>query len=548
MNGLVVAELRTLGNLVRTKPGRRLATGTGIGFVMLGMMSLWFAQALLESPQLLATLQRHTGDDSLRSLLGYGLLACPLVATWLGLALAQRQLFDTPELQLWRQSPMPAFLVPLQVLLRAAFVSTCWAGALAGPFVVTLLAHSPAPAIAFALVPLAIVAGTLPLLAVLLAVHIVLVRFCAGRTLRMVLLLLGAIASVGFSAWLLQTMFATGTERAEQVVAVANVRSELPWTVAAGASLLAAAARGTFDASALVTLLSTLVAAVAMFAAVGLLHATAYERHLATEPPLWRSRGRRWPHRLADVVRNKEFAQLLQQPGALLGVLLFAVLGFALAKGEVLVAGMLSQSRLPQHVVHTAVLLAQWFLAVLLVLYAHMGRLALWDGAQWSLYMASPASPLAILRGKLQAVFVFLLWPLVLVLTVGALHFGAERAALATTAAIALGGTLAAIGVLAVIGTLPILMRPDEGGQILQGGKSFLGAMLLVLGFELVMSPAMFGWLWLSEHAHRHPVTARDVAAWTPWIVGTAGVYGMALATVGIAIGARNFRRMLQPR
>ena len=545
---LVAADLRALGNLAALPQGRRLATSTLIGFLMLGTMSAWFADAIVHSPQLLAMLRQQSGDATLRGLLGYGLMACPLVATWLGLALAQRQLFDAPELQLWRQSPLRPMALPLHVLLRAGFLSSCWALALAGPFVVTLLLQSPAPALAIALVPLAVVAGTVPLLAVLLAAHIVLVRFLAGRWLRLLFLLVGAGASVAFSAWLLLTMFASGQERALDVVAVAGDPKGLPWTVAASATLLASAERGVLDTDALLHMLGTLAGAVAVFAVVATLHPGAYERHLAAEPPLWRAARRRWPQRLTAVVRKKEFAQLVQQPGALLGFLLFAAMVFALAKGEVLVGGMLGNANLPRRAVHSAVMLAQWFLAVLLVLYAHMGRLVVWDATQWPLYMASPASPGAILRGKLQAVFVFLLWPLLLVLVAGAWLLGAGRAALVATAGTALGGTFGAIGVLAVIGTLPPLVRPDDGGQVQQGGKNFLGAILLVLGFEAVAAPAMFGWLWLVDHARHSPVRAADVAAWTPWLVGAALLYGLTLASVGTWAGTRNIARMLRPR
>jgi hypothetical protein len=545
---LVAADLRALGNLAATAQGRRLATGTLIGFLMLGTMSAWFADAILHAPQLLVMVRQQSGDATLRGLLGYGLLACPLVATWLGLALAQRQLFEAPELQLWRLSPLPSITLPLHVLLRASFLSSCWALALAGPFVVTLLLQSPNPALAIALVPLAVVAGTVPLLAVLLAVHIVLVRFLAGRWLRLVFVLVGAGASVAFSVWLLLTLFASGQERALDVAAVAGDPAGLPWTVAPGATLLAAADRGRLDTDALLHLLATLAASVAVFATVATLHPKAHERHLAAEPPSWRAARRRWPQGLAAVVRKKEFAQLLQQPGALLGFLLFAGMVLALAKGEVLVGGMLGNDRLPRHVVHTAVLLAQWFLAVLLVLYAHMGRLVAWDQAQWSLYVAAPADPGAILRGKLQAVFVFLLWPLLLVLVSGAWLLGAGQATLAATAGVALGGTLGAVGVLAVIGTLPILVRPDDGGQVQQGGKNFLGAILLVLGFEVVASPAMFGWLWLLDHSRRTTVRASEVAAWTPWVIGASLVYGALLAVVGTGLGTRNFARMLRPR
>ncbi len=115
------------------------------------------------------------------------------------IGLAQRQLFDSPELLLWRQAPIARWRPALQVLLRAGFTSSCWAAALAAPFLVAVLRHHDASPLGYAMLPVAIVGATLPLLAILLAVQIVLMRFFAGRWLRLLLATAGALASVGFS-------------------------------------------------------------------------------------------------------------------------------------------------------------------------------------------------------------------------------------------------------------------------------------------------------------------------------------------------------------
>jgi hypothetical protein len=177
-----------------------------------------------------------------------------------------------------------------------------------------------------------------------------------------------------------------------------------------------------------------------------------------------------------------------------------------------------------------------------------MGRLALWDGAQWSLYMTAPASPGAILRGKLQAVLIFLMWPLVLVGAAGRHFFGASDLALVTFAGIAFAGTLAALGALAVVGTWPRLMRPDDGGQIVQGGRSFFAAIVLVLVFEFALSPALYGWLWMQDYARLQGLGEETARRAAPWVVGGAWLLGAVVGALGVAIGARNFRRLSSPR
>ena len=545
--GLLVADLRTLANLALTRLGRRALLGLGIGLVLLATISWWFAHTILEHPQLQWRLVRNHPGEELRGLIGYGLMACPLVATWLGLSLAQRQLFEAPELSLWRQAPLAGWRGPLQVLLRAGFVSSCWAAVLAGPFVVAVLQRSAATASTYALLPLAIVGATVPLLGSLLAVQIVLLRFFAGRWLRFVLAITGALASVGFSTWLLLTLFRSPQARVQSVATIAEEPQSLPWTVDLGAQLLADSANGGFDGRALLGLSAWLLLTFAGFQIVARLHPAAYERHLAAEPPLFRRAGQRWPASLAAVVRNKEFAQVLQQPGALISFLVFGVLVFALTKQQVMVGGILGNPRLPPEVAQLGALCAQWFLAVLLVLYAHMGRLVLWDSGQWSLFVGAPVAPRALLRGKLVAIGVFLLWPLLLVAGSGAQLLGVEAPTLSVFAGIALGGTLAALGVLAVVGTLPLLMRPDDGGQIVQGGRSFLAALVLVLVFQLVMAPGVVAWSWLVEHVTATRGRAADSWQWAPWLVAAALAYGLLVAALGVWIGGRNFRRLLQP-
>ncbi|MFK7741282.1 MAG: hypothetical protein AB8H80_13260 [Planctomycetota bacterium] len=545
---LLLADLRALGNLPTSANGRRALFGMLSGLFLLALMSWWLARSILESPRLLRVIVERSGDDPMLGLCGYGLMTCPMVATWLGLATAQRQLFETPEMMLWRQAPIAGWRGPVQILIRALAVSLLWSSALAGPFLVALLQKSPATPLAYVLIPLAILCCTAPLLALLLGAQIIMVRVFAGRWLRLVLTLIASLASVVFTVWLLLNLFTTGRERLHEVeFAAANAQS-LPATVHSAASMLAAAATGRFEGAHLHLVLLWLVAALGAFGLAALLHTRAHERYLESYRPIWRRAGRRWPASLAANVRKKEFAQVLQQPGALIGFLVFAVLVFGLARQHVLVGGILRQTRLPSEARELAALLTWWFLAVLLVLYTHMGRLALWDGAQWPLYMASPSRGFAILRGKLQAVAVFLLWPLLLVAAVGLQLLHAETSTVLWFCGFAVAGTLAALGIVAIIGTWPRLMRPDSEGQILQGGKSFLAAMVMVMTFQLAMLPAMAGWQILLRRASVERMSYDILIAEAPWMLAAALGYGLILALVGCWVGARNYRRLLAPR
>ena len=112
---LLAADLRALANLPMNAVGRRMTLGLVVGLGLLSLMSWWLAKAVLDSVQMQRMMGLHAGHDVTARLIGYGLMTCPMVATWLGLATAQRQLFETPELMLWRQAPIAGFRGPMQI-------------------------------------------------------------------------------------------------------------------------------------------------------------------------------------------------------------------------------------------------------------------------------------------------------------------------------------------------------------------------------------------------------------------------------------------------
>jgi hypothetical protein len=160
--------------------------------------------------------------------------------------------------------------------------------------------------------------------------------------------------------------------------------------------------------------------------------------------------------------------------------------------------------------------------------------------------MKSPAAPWTVLRGKLQAVCLLLLWPLLVVAVVGAQTFAAGAAAQALFLALALGGTALALGTVAMIGSWPRLMRPDTGGQITQGSRMLVASLVLIMTFELAIAPGWMAWHWLCRETVRggEPAT-RAALGWTLPATLSWALLGCAFFCW---LGARNYRRLLQPR
>src|SRR5712671_4607319 len=119
--GLLTADLRALGNVLHRTSGRRLLVGHGTAVTALALVSLLIGLAMLSDPQLLELLLGR--GKSLHTLLGFALLPGPIVTGWLGLGLAQRLLFESPELPLWLSAPGRSLRAPVQVLLRVLFTS-----------------------------------------------------------------------------------------------------------------------------------------------------------------------------------------------------------------------------------------------------------------------------------------------------------------------------------------------------------------------------------------------------------------------------------------
>lgn len=546
--GLLRADLLSLGNVLHRRAARRLLVGHLVALSTLAALSLLLGQATLSHPQV--WVMTPGGALSSRQLLAAALMPCALVTGWLGLGLAQRLLFETPELSLWRTAPLPAPRGAVQVLMRVAFVTLLWAAAMVLPFASLVLHQAGATAGACLLLPLAMLLVVLPLLCPLMAVQIVLQRFFAGPLLQLVFTVLTALGSLLFYLFVLVGVLAPSRAQVAQLGQLATEHPGLPWNVDASAHLLLLFAGEPAEPALLLRALAWTLGTLLLLLLVSPLHPRAVEAHNRAHRPLFqRKNGQSWPAGTAASMRRKELAQLLQQPSQLFGMLMFGVMVFVLAN-QGFVAGILRTEGLADSLKQCTAMLALWFMAVLLVLGAHMGRIALWDGAQWPLYLAAPVRPRAILLGKLQAIALLLLWPVAVVTLAGATLLHASGTALLLFVPLALIGNLIALGVTAVVGTLPHVIRPDASGQIEQGSRSLLAAMLLIVGFIVVaMMPGHLFWLWLQrlEQSGSH-IGEAEATAMAPGVLLATLIYGGLVGGLGLWLGSHNFARLLRPR
>jgi hypothetical protein len=544
--GLLRADLQALRNGLRSD-GRGSLAGRWLPPTILALMHWLLGNVLLQHRELLHVL--HRGGDPIAYLLASALAPGPVVAGWIGFAMAQRQLFEAPELLLWQAAPLWRGRAALQVLLRAVGNALLWTTALSAPLLVQLLLEAGAGAAAFMLLPLALVAVCVPSLCIVVAVQIVLLRLAHGRVARLFTAVTSTLAAFGFPVFLLAQVFAGGQSGADQLVRDARGGSSAGQLTGAAARLLQEATAGSVSAGALLDVLLPLLLGAALVAVAVPLHARAVQNHQLARTAR-SARHSRWPARPMAVLRRKEWAQLLQQPGAILHMVLVGALVHLFAAKGTLVHGLTADAALPAAVQQVAAMLTLWFVAVLMLLYSHMGRLAAWDGAQWPLYVQAPVEPRALLAAKLQVIASLLAWPMFVAGWAGVQWLDADAASVLPFIGFAAAGSLAALAVVAAVGTWPWLVRAEPDGRLTQGSRGLVGSLVLVFAFYFALSPALVAWLWLLQR-YRVDLTidrVPEVAEWAPAMLLAAFGFAALLLAAALLVSTRNYRRMLAAR
>lgn len=545
---LLLADLRAVLNGLR-RDGRGSMTGRLLPPLTLGCMYWLLGRMLLEHWEFFSVVRG--GGEPLDYLVAHALSPCPVIAGWIGFAQAQRHLFGSPELPLWLSAPVWRGRAATQILLRSSGTALLWAAALALPLLLQLLAYArehqiPVSATAYLILPLALATAVLPSLCVVLALQIGLMRMARGRIARAALGATSSLAAFGFPIFLLAQVFAGASGRAQELSTAARDGAQPPPLVATAARLVDAGMNDTVTLAAMQPALILLAGSIAAFLMVAGLHPVALQNYQLAHRPRRISR-RNWPASPLGAIRRKEFAQLLQQPGALLHMLVVGGMVYVLAAKRFFVSGLLNSVAMPAPARHCAAMLALWFLAVLMLLYAHMGRLAIWDGKQWPLYLQAPTRHVTLLIGKLQVIAALLLWPIVVAGAAGLHWFGAELGTVVMFVGFALAGNLVALAVVAAVGTWPWLVRRELNGTLSQGSRGLIGSIVLVMTFYLALSPALVMWITLGDPS-RFVVNGFDMIDWAPWLLLMAFAFAGLLAAGSLWLSSYNYSKLMRSR
>jgi hypothetical protein len=485
---LARAELQVLLNLATKREGRRILVSALVSLVFLGFVADRFGQVFAVSPQIVDV---AAGPGGLRALAGALLTPALLVVLWFGFGGGPRQLFELPQLELLLQSPRRAAVVLGATWLRFGLLVSLWCTVLAAPAAARVGAALGIE-IGWLSTAVGCVCLTLPVLALIFAVQILLMRFFAGRVTRLLLTGLGALGSIAFSLLLIAGALADEEDTVRTILGALRGRALWPFVLDAPAALWAELAVGRPSLAALGRAALLLGGSAVLMVGLAGLYRVGYENaKVAVDPLLRFGRGRRWPAAPAWVIFRKEVAQLVHQPGQLIGLLFSALVIVVLAGGRFLAGPFGQELRLTETERQVFAMLALWLFAQLTIAPGCLLRIAVAEGAQWPLWIAAPVRTRSFLAGKLLATGILMAWPALVAATVGVLRFRAGPEALLGFGLIVPAGILWIASATALVGTIPPLMRPRVERNNL---VTLVGVLLLMLLMQATAVPGLLAW------------------------------------------------------
>lgn len=539
---LLTADLASLANLFRRREGRRLLFSAALSLGFLGFVADLFGQIVARSPQLG---QMAGGAGGMDSLLGSMLVPALLLSLWFGFGGGPRQLFELRQIEMLLQAPLAAPKVLLATWLRFGAIVSLWCTVLCAPMA-GRVGEGLGVRVPWTVAAIACACLALPAVAVLLSLQVVLMRFFAGRFTRLLLTSLGAAGSIAFSLLLIAGVLAQ-EETVRMILAAARGQAVWPFLLDAPARLWAELVRdGVPRVATIGRVLAVLGGAAGLVAAVGVLYRTAYENARGSVEPVLRwGRGRRWPSAATAVVFRKEIAQMLHQPGQLVGLLFSAVLVVVLAGGRFLGGAFAQDMPATEGERHVFVMLALWLFAQLTVAPGCLMRIVISEGTQWVVFVGAPVRSLSLLLGKLGAVALLMTWPAVVAGAVGVVRYGVGPTTLLAFVAVVPACILWTAAATTMVGTIPTLMRPrPERNNLL----ALVGVVLLMVVLQVTAVPGLLAWsLCARRGIGDGPLAGMSDDAAHAALIGGAWAAATLATCLALAVATFQVRRLRAP-
>lgn len=580
---LLVADLQAMGNLVRKGPGRRTLLGGLAVLALLAILSLALGSTVLRSPEmrglLLGTYQGIGGGSGPTggidtnpgggsgTLLAMALGPSLALALWYGLSAGHRLLFETPEVQLCGNAPMPPQLLVAHAAIRAWWLGGLHGLALSGPATALMLNWLGADWTSYAALPVAVFLCMAPVLVIALLSHLLLARFFSGRGMQVVLAAMMGVLSLGISGLLVATAF-LDSEDLRGLAGQVNEGLEPPLFAAGGAALLLATVEPVWDHGALLRTVGALVAALLFLMLAADLHPRAVECNQAARSrkgakggPLAKGSGASRlqgdrqgskPVGIGRAIAIKELCAFREQPRAALGLLLSTGMLWWLSREGGLSRTVERGAAQWPEFAGVTVMLGLSLLGLLLLLPAQTPRLVLADARSWNLYANAPVGPWALLRGKLAILGGIAFWPFLVAATLGITVIGVPKASVPWFLGVGVCVAATATGAIAAVGTWPRLVKGDIQDRTNLGLRALFTALLSIAALDLLALPLTLPWAWVAvtNATYGTNSTAAEQAGQTDPMITLAWLTlaeTLLIGGGGLLLARWNLARLLRP-
>jgi len=458
-------ELRCLLNLFRRDEGRRKLIEASITIVCIAAGSLLVGRQIFHSAPVLEAVSQDTSGVVLRMLLAASLLPPAILALSVALQEARRRLFEPGPAELLLVSPLPPLAQILAVYLRLLLSTGLYGTALAAPALFDFLGRIGHARGAVLAVPFAVLCLIAPLVAVVMSVQIVAMRWLASPRVKGVLSVVGALSSITF-ALLCAVGFLAPGKAGEALAGLSGSDFAMPFWLEAPAALLALGG-AEVSRSEIVVAALLLVSGLVLLALSAPLYRRAYENSTVAAGSwprgLLRSLGRSWPKNIERSVAKREIVRIVQQPASLVGYLFIGLMIVLIASGAFGSASARSEAT-PESLADASAVFGPWYLVILMLSILVVTSLGLEGSAEHTLLAASPASRPALLRGKLLTMLPPYGWCLFVAVVAGAWLQGAGGAGLLVFLLVALPLHAIILGVVLAFGIL-IITEPTGRGS-----------------------------------------------------------------------------------
>ncbi len=544
---LLRTELQANANLFLTEGGRRDLLGMSITMVCTAFGAMLIFRKILEYGE-------GKESDPLQGLellfLGLTLVPAIFLSMTLVLHSARSGLFERPEAELVLTSPVPPRVGVGLVFLRSLVTCILFSIPLTLPTVAMVCNRFGLGLTPVFLAPVVLLIVLVPVIAPVVMVQIILMRWFASPRMKVLLQGIGALVTATFALLGMLGLLADD-DQVEGMVEKLSASPGLFESMTGPAQLLLLGQGPIPSATTWLSLVALVFVPLMLMNLAARLYPRAHENSVVSGRPLWRTKTRspgetgiRWPVSVASSVARRDLAHNLQEPGALFVYLFLAGL---IIWAMISSFGEIESKSLPVEINRLFQILSQSSMILLILGMLITPSLYSEELRQRPLLATSPASPRSLFFGRIPGLSVpyVVCW---LVSVVTAVALGQPIVTVLLFILISLPIIAISLGGVMAIATIPL----SWGGSKKSPGAEIAAVVGPQLGVGAVQAGVMIGVYWFRSrfsdfYRGEGLFASGDETTLVVLVLVVVVLGGLCLGWLGFEVGAWNLRRSLRP-